>query len=272
MTQWNLSPLKLVVFDWAGTVVDFGSRAPVVAFVRALENEDVKLDEADARAGMGLAKLDHVRNLLQQPAVQLRWQEAHGRPPNEDDAQRIYHGLEPLMLEAASEAAELIPGVAETVAALRSEGLKIASCTGYTRPMMGPVLERAAEQGYRPDLVTCAGETLFGRPSPLMIYRSCLELGIWPMSAVVKIDDASVGIEEGLSAGAWTIGIAASGNSVGRSQEAFHALSPKERDDKVAAARNVLETVGAHYVVGTVADVLPVIAHIAARMRAGARP
>jgi phosphonoacetaldehyde hydrolase len=272
MSKWNFSPLKLIVFDWAGTVVDFGSRAPVVALVRALKHEGVTIGEEDARAGMGLAKLDHVRNLLARPNVGAGWKEAHGALPGEADALRIYHALEPLMFEAASEASELIPGVADVVTTLHAAGLKLASCTGYTRPMMGAVIARAAEQGFRPDLVTCAGETLEGRPSPLMVYRSCVELGVWPTSAVVKIDDATVGIEEGLSAGAWTIGIAASGNGVGLSREALAALPQAERDARIAHSRGALEAAGAHYIVETTADILPVIAHIAARMRAGARP
>ena len=166
MTNKDFAPLKLVVFDWAGTIVDFGSRAPVLALVKALAREGVEIAEDDARAGMGLAKKDHVRNLLSQPAVVASWTAAHGKAPDEGDVDRIFDGLGPLMEEAAADAAELIPGAAETVAGLAAAGLKIASCTGYTRAMMGPVLARAAEQGYRPDLVTCAGETLAGRPSP----------------------------------------------------------------------------------------------------------
>ena len=58
--------------------------------------------------------------------------------------------LSPLMREAAAQAAELIPGAADTVAALRAAGLKVASSTGYTRAMMELVLARAASQGYAP--------------------------------------------------------------------------------------------------------------------------
>ena len=60
MTQ----PLKAVVFDWAGTMIDFGSRAPVVALCRAFAAEGVTIEEAEARADMGMAKRDHIRALL----------------------------------------------------------------------------------------------------------------------------------------------------------------------------------------------------------------
>ncbi|MEL6968274.1 MAG: phosphonoacetaldehyde hydrolase, partial [Pseudomonadota bacterium] len=31
----NATPIDAVIFDWAGTLIDFGSRAPVIAFVEA---------------------------------------------------------------------------------------------------------------------------------------------------------------------------------------------------------------------------------------------
>ena len=173
--------------------------------------------------------------------------------------------LGPLMREAAAQAAELIPGAAHTVAALRAAGLKIASSTGYTREMMAPVLTRAAEQGYAPDHVVCAGETLEGRPSPLMIYKACVDLGVWPLSRVVKVDDAEAGIAEGRAAGCFTIGIAASGNGMGLSPDALAALDGAERAARLAQVAASLKAAGADLVIGTVAD-LP--AALAARPEA----
>jgi phosphonoacetaldehyde hydrolase len=130
----------------------------------------------------------------------------------------------------------------------------VGSCTGYTRAMMADILPRAAEQGYRPDLVVCAGETLAGRPSPLMLWKNLVELGAWPATACVKVDDAPVGIAEGRGAGVWTIGVAASGNGIGLSQAAFAALAPQERARRLVAARTALTAAGAHLVIDTVAD------------------
>ena len=55
-----MSAIKAVVFDWAGTMVDFGCRAPVEALVAAFAAEGVALSAEDARRDMGRAKLDHV--------------------------------------------------------------------------------------------------------------------------------------------------------------------------------------------------------------------
>jgi phosphonoacetaldehyde hydrolase len=160
------------------------------------------------------------------------------------------------MTEAAGRAAQLIPGAAKVAADLRAAGLKVASSTGYTRAMMQPVLIRAAEQGYAPDHLVCAGETPQGRPSPLMIYKTCAELGVWPLSRVIKVDDAEAGISEGRAAGCFTIGLAASGNGIGLSLEAYQALDPVDREERLSKVRASLMAAGADMVIDSVADLI----------------
>ncbi len=255
----GLRPFDLVIFDWAGTMVDFGCRAPVAALMQAFARHGVLLDEAAVRADMGKAKADHVRALLARPDVATTWIAANGAPPEDAAVTALMNDLGPLMREAAAEAAELIPGAAQTVAALREAGLKIASSTGYTREMMAPVLIRAANQGYAPDHLVCSGETPSGRPSPLMIYKACAELGVWPLSRVIKVDDAQAGIAEGRAAGCFTVGVSASGNGVGVSLAALAAMDPAERTARLANAATSLKAAGADMVIETVAGLIPAL-------------
>ena len=44
-----------------------------------------------------------------------------------------------------------------------------------------------------------------------------------------KVDDTVVGIDEGLNAGCWTVGLAISGNEVGLSYEEWSSLSADEQ-------------------------------------------
>jgi len=134
--------------------------------------------------------------------------------------------------------------------------------------MMQAILPRAAAQGYAPDLVVCAHETPQGRPSPLMIYKACADLGVWPLSRVVKVDDAEVGVAEGRNAGCFTIGVAASGNMVGLTAQALADLDGDERVVLLKAAADRLRDAGADLVIGTVADLIPALEAEAAR-RAG---
>lgn len=254
--------LKAVIFDWAGTMIDFGSRAPVIALCDLFAEAGVPVEEPEARTHMGMAKRDHIRALLGLPRVSAAWTAERGAPPTEADVDALFSRIGPPMRKAASTCSELIPGAANQAARLRASGVAIGSCTGYSRDMMQDILPLAAQQGYSPDMLVCAGETPHGRPSPLMVWKNLVELGVWPAAACVKVDDAEVGIAEGLAAGAWTIGVAASGNGVGLSRAALEALPARERADRIARARQALTNAGAHVVIDTVADLPRALAEL----------
>jgi phosphonoacetaldehyde hydrolase len=248
----------LVIFDWAGTVVDFGCEAPVKALIEAFAAEGVPLEEAAARRDMGKAKREHVQALLADPSIAKAWGAHHGRDPLDRDIDVLMTRLGPLMREKAALASVLIPGALQAFEQLRAAGIRVASSTGYTRDMLEPVLAAAAAQGYRPEHVVCSGETPRGRPSPLMIYKACAELGVWPLSRVVKVDDAEAGIAEGKAAGAFTVGVA-SGNALGLSREALQALPAGERRALIDAACERLKSAGANVAIESVADLLPTL-------------
>jgi phosphonoacetaldehyde hydrolase len=249
----------LVIFDWAGTTVDFGCHAPVIALREAFGRRGVALSDAQVRRDMGRPKADHVRALLHDPDVAAAWRGAQGAAPTEADVAALMTDLGPLMREQAARAAQLIEGARATFDALRAAGVRVASSTGYTRDMMQSVLSKAAEQGYAPEQVVCSGETPAGRPTPLMIYKTCAELGVWPLSRVVKVDDTEAGVAEGRAAGCFTVGVAASGNAIGLSQEDFLALPAVEREARLAAAEKSLVAAGADVVIDTVASLIPAL-------------
>jgi phosphonoacetaldehyde hydrolase len=266
------SPIKAVVFDWAGTMIDFGCMAPVQALIEAFTAQGVAITAAEARRDMGRAKRDHVAAILAAPVIAARWTKTKGEAPAPRDTDVIYRALEPLMESAATNCAELIPGAAELCAHLRRLGIKVGSGTGYTRQMMSGILPRAAAQGYAPEVVVCAGETPSGRPAPHMTWKALIELNAWPAQACIKVDDAEVGLEEGRLAGCWTIGVAASGNGVGLSLPEYRALAEDDRRQRVAAAAEKLRAVGAHYVIDSVADMKPTLDAISRRIQANEPP
>ena len=266
------SPLKAVILDWAGTVVDFGSIAPVMAMRAAFEAENVPVTDEEIRAHMGRAKRDHVASILKFARVRETWTTVHGSAPTSADGDRIHDALEPLMFASAATCADLVPGTAEVAHDLRARGIRIGSTTGYTRTMMQAILPRAAAQGYAPDVVICAGETIEGRPSPLMLWKALVDLGVWPARACVKVDDAEVGMSEGREAGCWTAGISGSGNGVGLSKADFYSLTPYERTERTGAAGKALLAAGAHLLIETIADLPEALGEIERRILAGETP
>jgi phosphonoacetaldehyde hydrolase len=267
-----MEPLKLqaVILDWAGTVIDHGSRAPMGAFVRAFRQFGVEISIADARAPMGLAKWDHIRAIGTTPSVAAAWRQRHGRDFSEADVDAIFQSFEPMNIEAVRDHADLIPGAVETIAALRARGIKVAGTTGYTRAIMDVVEPIAAAGGYVPAFTVCAGELPAGRPTPLMMWYSMARLGVWPAATVVKVDDTAPGIGEGRAAGTWTVGVALTGNAAGLSADELAALPPAER----AALRDkaARELAGADYIIDGIADLPRAMEQINARLAVGDRP
>jgi phosphonoacetaldehyde hydrolase len=267
--------LKAVVFDWAGTVIDYGSRAPMGVFLEVFRSFGVEISIEEARIPMGLPKLAHIEALGALPRVADGWRTAHGRDFSREDALTIYDVFVPINRRVVSDPqyATLIPGVAETARALREGGLKIGSTTGYTRDILSEILETAAAQGFAPDNTVCAGDLSAGRPSPLMMYKCFLDLAVWPASAVVKVDDTAPGIAEGRAAGTWTVGVAVSGNAFGLSEDETKALSRAEFATRRERAVLELEGAGADYVVDSVADLASVLKEIDLNLaRDGRRP
>lgn len=249
-----MSKFKAVVLDWAGTVIDFGSFAPMGAFVETFAKFGVEVTITDARKPMGLPKRAHISAMLSEPHIAERWTAAQGAAPDESAIDRVYELFVPLNEEVVSNYCTLVPGTLETVAYLRAKGMKIGSTTGYTRSIMERVLPLAAEQGYVPENLICADDLPLGRPTPIGMYKCFLDLMVYPAGAVIKVDDTEPGIAEGVAAGCITVGLTLSGNEAGLTPEEVAALSPNERmalHEKVGAK---LKAAGADHVIETVAD------------------
>jgi phosphonoacetaldehyde hydrolase len=272
MSATHSSRLQAVVFDWAGTILDFGSCAPMGAFVKLFEQFGIEITIAEARGPMGMAKWDHIKALGSQPRIAAQWEAKHGHAFNDADVDRLYEVFTPMNAASARDHADFIPGALDAVAAARARGMKIGSTTGYNRPIMEVVAAIAAQGGYVPDNLVCAGDLAAGRPSPLMMYRCFADLGVWPAHAVVKVDDTGVGLEEGLNAGTWAVGLAVSGNVMGLTLAEWQALGADEQQARREQATEQLKAAGAHYVIDSVAELMPVLDDIERRLAAGERP
>jgi phosphonoacetaldehyde hydrolase len=272
MKAQGMRHVKAVIFDWAGTVVDYGSLAPMGAFVETFTEFGVAISIDEARGPMGMAKRPHIAALVASPRIAEAWRKRHGHPPTERDIDALYDVFVPKNVAVAAEYADVIPRVAEVVRALRAEGVKIGSSTGYTREIMEKIAPRAAEQGFAPDSLVCTGDTAEGRPSPLMLYKGLLDLGVWPAWSAIKVDDTTVGVAEGVNGGAWAVGVAVSGNCFGLSLADAKALAPEDFARRRARAEAALYGAGAHCVIDSVADLMPVVARIEGRLARGERP
>lgn len=265
-------PLKAAILDWAGTSIDFGSFAPLAVFLHLFERQGISVSKEDVRSGMGLMKKDHLRLILNRPAVTQAWQQIKGSLPGEADVERLFAEFSVLQGQILRQYTIPIRGLAETLADLRHRRLKIGSTTGYLREMMEIILPEAQKQGYIPDALVCPDEVPAGRPYPWMIYQNLIQLQVYPAEAVIKVGDTIPDIEEGLNAGLWTVGLALSGNLLGMTEEEMAALPPGELAARRAAISKQLYQSGAHYVIDGIWELPPVLDDIQSRLGRGERP
>ena len=266
------SIIPAVFLDWAGTVVDHGSVAPVKAIEDIFAEFGVAVARPLVRRYMGLAKKDHIRRLLEEPEVVAQWLAIHPAHPEESDVELLYRKFEPPMMELLAGYAEVISGAVEMAEALRARGIKIAGTTGYTRPMLEQLQKLAAKQGYWTDASLTPEDVGAGRPFPWMCFRLAIDLRIYPLYSCVKVGDTESDILEGRNAGMWTIGLTRSGNSVGLTEEQWGRLDGSEQARLIANADEELRLAGAHYTAESIAHVLPILDEIERRIARGEHP
>ncbi|MNT80004.1 Phosphonoacetaldehyde hydrolase [compost metagenome] len=81
-----------------------------------------------------------------------------------------------------------------------------------------------------------------------------------------------MGLQEGLNAGTWAVGVSVSGNVNGLTLAEWQALDADSQQARRARATAELRAAGAHYVIDSVADLPNVLEDIERRLQAGERP
>lgn len=272
MNYQQPSQVQAVVLDWAGTVVDFGSFAPTQIFVEAFAEFGVAVSLEEARGPMGMGKWDHIRTLCNQPQIAERYRAVFNRLPTDDDVTALYERFMPLQIEKIALHSALIPGALDTIDALRDQGLKIGSCSGYPAVVMEKVVQLARQNGYVADHVVATDEVPNGRPYPAQALANVIALGISDVAACVKVDDTWPGILEGRSAGMWTVALTCSGNALGLTYDQFKALPIEDLAAERQRITKMFEDSRPHYLIDTIVDLPGVIEDINSRLARGETP
>lgn len=266
-----MKKINLVIFDWAGTAVDYGCFAPVQVFLEIFKEKNIDVTLEEARGPMGMLKIDHIKAMLSLDRVTALWNEKYNRMWNENDIEELYKNFENKLFKILADYTEPVPHCIETVNILRERGLKIGSTTGYTQEMMDIVTAGAKSQGYSPDYYTTPNAVPAGRPAPYMIYQNMLTLGEEDTDCVIKIGDTISDIKEGRNAKVWTVGILKGSSELGLSLEEVNSLSEKELKEKMEKTAEKMLSAGAHFVIEDISKVPYIIDIINNKLKNGER-
>lgn len=264
--------LKAVIFDWAGTTVDFGCMAPAGVFVEVFKQKGIDISMSEARGPMGMHKKDHIREIARLDRVTELWNNVHGKDWTEQDIEDMFTEFIPLQLNIIKDHSELVPNALEAQNLLRERGIKIGSSTGYNNEMMKIVTGETKKHGFMPDVLVCATDVPAGRPAPWMAFKNAAELQVYPMEAFVKIGDTISDIQEGLNSGMWSVGVIDTSNEMGLTLEQFNALTEEELETKRKKVAERMKQAGAHFVINSLAEIEKLIDLINEKLHAGCRP
>ncbi|MGI6654839.1 MAG: 2-aminoethylphosphonate--pyruvate transaminase [Christensenellales bacterium] len=241
--------VKAVIFDWAGTTIDYGCFAPVQGFLDGFKSIGIDITNEMARKPMGLLKIDHTRAI----AAMLP------EPISEEQILKAYEVFETTLFANIEQHCDIKDHVIETIAALRARGIKIGSTTGYTSAMMERVLKKAEEQGYSPDYCISSDRVVKGRPHPYMIWSNLMQFGISDTREAVKVGDTVADIAEGKNANCWTVGVIMGSSELGLTRDELAALSEHELNERKAIVRATYYQAGADYIIDDMNELLDVV-------------
>jgi phosphonatase-like hydrolase len=184
--------IALVCFDMAGTTVkDDG--AVEGAFLDALEACGIA-DSDPRRPSM----LDYVRETMGTSKITV----FRALFPLEDDAQAANIAFEAAYDERVQRGdIEEMPGAAEMLRGLRSDGVRIALLTGFSARTRDRIVA-ALGWGDLVDLMVSPEDAGRGRPYPDMILHAVMKLGIDDVGDVAVVGDTAADIVSGLRSGA----------------------------------------------------------------------
>ncbi|MBE0633928.1 HAD-IA family hydrolase [Candidatus Bathyarchaeota archaeon] len=187
-----MSRIKLVVFDMAGTTVDDevdGLPLVLKSYDDALRSHGVEVPMEALNAQRGRDKWTVIKEL------------------GGDKAEAIYSAFIGVLSQNITKVRE-VEGTADTFRFLREHGVRVVASTGFPVEIAEPMIEHLG--WLRNELIdgwVCSEQVGASRPDPAMIVSSMKKYGVSDPRAVMKVDDTVKGIEEGVNAGVYTVGV-----------------------------------------------------------------
>ena len=259
--------IEAIVFDLAGTLIDFGSLAPSKVLIHIFNKIGIPISRKEAIGPMGIEKRAHISQLINTKKINLQWKKKYKKKPSKNDIDKLFKLFNPELKKIIKKHSKFISGSKRTIEFIKKKKIKIATNTGYSDDILKTILPELKKQGFTPDISYSSSHAKIGRPSAEIIYKIFSELNITKGSNCIKVDDTIPGLLEGVNAGMWVVGVIFSGNEFGKTEVEFNKLSFKDKTKFRKKIKKKFEKVGAHYVIDTIKDLPKIIKIIQTRIK-----
>ncbi len=228
-----MSPIKAVIFDLDGCLVDSEplSLEAIASEMRALGLKDATAEEiGDKFLGVAMPVIaDYVSGRL-------------GAPVSGDFASRV----ETQLLATYETELRQIPGAAELLGSLKTQGHGMAIATGGSLERMTTTLNLSGLEGWFEGTATSAAEVRQGKPAPDIFLLALERLKMSPSECVV-LEDSPHGVKGALAAGIPALGFVGGSHLEGKRESHAKTL----RDAGAAHVFHRLDDVARHILTRT---------------------
>jgi phosphonatase-like hydrolase len=205
--------IRLASLDMAGTTIDEGGAVYAVlrAAVERATGQDVPDDLLSRWSGTD--KKEAIVGLL----TALR--------EDTGQADTIFAAFsDDLAITYAADPPVLLPGIAEAVGQLRSDGVMVALQTGYAREVAEGLLDAVGwKVGRDVDALATAEDVRASRPAPYLIFRTMEATGVADVREVLVAGDTVNDVTAGTRAGArFVVGVLTGAHTVAELGAARH--------------------------------------------------
>ncbi len=250
----NNKNIEAVIFDWAGTLIDFGSLATIEAMKKVFLKRGVNISKNIIKVNMGIKKSKHVQKLLDKPVVKRQWIKIFKRNYNGKDVVKISNELDQQLLKEVKKHFNIIPNAKKIFKILKKNKIKIATTTGYSTEIFKVIKRKAKKNGLTTDNDVCVDQVKKGRPNPDMCLKNLKKLKINNYNNCIKIDDSLAGITEGKKSNMITVGLSMTGIQLGLKYRDYLKLTKVMRKYHSKKISKDFFSVGSDYVVNDLFD------------------
>ena len=255
------------IFDLGGTIVDRYSLTPLLSFKQIFINRGINVYHKMITKDMGKNKLNHIESILNEPFIRNQWIQKYNNKPDNSDIEELFNEFKTIQCKNTIKYIDILPDTKSTIELLQENyKIKIGITTGFDKETTDNVITKLLKNDIYVDSYissTCLDKP--GRPEPYMIEENMRKLKIDNPNEIIKVDDTNVGIEEGLNAKCWTVGVAEW--SINMDIESFGEIDELEynhklKNKKLKESRLQLEKSNPHFIIDSLYKLPQIINNI----------